>query len=144
MPISVLEPTAEEPLDVVGDRIRPLIEGPTFELFDLEGPAESGPPPHAHPWDEAYLIVEGSVLVGSDEGELTVGPGHRVVIPAGTLHWYRIVSPTARFFVMTSGSAASAFFRDMDASVPPGPPTDDTMPLVIEVAKRNRLTSPLF
>jgi quercetin dioxygenase-like cupin family protein len=131
-------------LDVVGDTVTPLISAGQFELFELAGPEGSGPPPHAHPWDEGYLILDGRVAIGSDDGEIVVDAGQRVLIEGGTTHWYRIVSETGRFLVATGGKSAGAFFADMDASVPAGHPTEETMPAIIEVAKRNGLTSPLF
>jgi quercetin dioxygenase-like cupin family protein len=130
-------------LQVIGDAITPLLSGKQFELFELSGPRDSGPPPHAHSWDEGYVIVEGELLIGSDAGETTARAGDRWLVPGGTTHWYRIVSDTARFLVGTGGQGAGRFFADMAAHVP-GPPTEDTMGTVIEVAKRNGLSSPLF
>ena len=68
-------------------------------------------------------------------------PGDLVNIPAGSLHAYRILSPTARFLVTTTPEGASAFFADVDAHVGAMP---ESLPTLIEVAMRNRLTSPLF
>lgn len=144
MPVSIVPPSQREELDVVGDHVCPLLEADQFEMFELSGPRDSGPPPHAHPWDEGYFVTDGEVLIGSDGGEVTVGPGHRVLVPAGTTHWYRILSDSARLIVVTGGAKAASFFRDMHASTPAGPPTEATMPVIIEVAKRNGLTSPLF
>jgi hypothetical protein len=96
-------------LNVVGDRVRVIVEGSatedTFEMFDAEGDEGSGPPPHAHPC--------------------------------------RVASPWARFLTTTSGGRAWAFFRDL-ALTAPGVPSDASMPLVVEVAKRHGLTSPVF
>lgn len=144
MPATVASTTDRPPLSVVGDEVTELLSGAEFEVFEVTGPAESGPPPHAHPWDEAYLVLDGEMVVSADGVDHPVAAGARVMIPAGTLHCYRIVSPSARFLVTTGGQRAGAFFRDMDATVPPGPPTDATLPTIIEVAMRNALTSPLF
>lgn len=132
------------PLRVVGDEIRPLIQTDTHELFELRGPEGSGPPPHSHPWNESYYLLDGRVLVMIDGAEYTLSPGMVAQIPANTLHLFKVLSPEARFLVSTSGNGAGAFFADADRSLPPGPPTPEGMPALIEVARRNGLRSPLF
>lgn len=132
------------PLNVIGDAITPLItdaDGVGFELFDLEGPAGSGPPPHSHPWIEMYYVLDGQVAVTIENAEHLVERGHVVNVPAGVLHAYRITSDTARFLVVTSPEGAGAFFSDVDANVSAMP---ESAPTLIEVAKRNRLSSPIF
>lgn len=132
---------------VVGDRLRILVEGATstgsLELFELEGDLGSGPPPHAHPWLEAYFIPDGSVRVELDGQHFLAGPGTSVVVPAGHVHRFDVASSTARFLVATTGDRASVFFRDLSRNSP-GVPTPENLPGIVEVAKRNGLTSPIF
>jgi hypothetical protein len=71
-------------------------------------------------------------------------PGQFLSAEAGMLHSYRILSESATFLVITGGSRASNFFADLDAHAPHGVPTPETLPAIIEVAKRNGLSSPLF
>jgi hypothetical protein len=82
-----------------------------------------------------------TITAASDTG--LVEAGTSVLVPAGTVHTFRVSSVRARFITTTSGARASVFFRDL-ASTAPGVPTAETMPIVVEVAKRNGLTSPLF
>lgn len=131
-------------LRAVGDEIRVLRAGGAFEVFEVTGPGESGPPPHAHPWDEAYFGLDGEVEVTLGGEQHVLRPGGVLVAPAGTLHCYRVLTDVARMHVITSGHRASAFFADLDATTEPGMPTPDTLPAIIEVAMRNGLTSPLF
>lgn len=131
-------------LRAVGDEIRVLRGGGLVEVFELSGPRDSGPPPHAHPWDEAYIGIDGEIEVTIGDDVRTVRAGDVVAAPAGTLHAYRILSEGARVYVVTSGHRASAFFADLDANAAPGMPTPDTLPGIIDVARRNGLTSPLF
>ncbi len=135
---------AGQTLRAVGDEIQVLLSGAEFEVFKLSGPKDSGPPPHAHPWREAYWALSGvtRVLIGDDE--VSLEPGGFVSVPAGTLHTYCIASDTASFLVMTSGHRAGRFFADLDANVAPGPVDDHSLPTLIEVARRNGLSSPLF
>lgn len=131
-------------MKVVGDVVEVLRGGGEFELFRVTGPELSGPPPHAHPWSESFYVLDGEVdLLMGDEWQRCVA-GQSCTVEAGGVHTYRIASSTATFLATTSGARASAFFADIDAHVPPGPPTDESLPILIEVAKRNGLTSPLF
>lgn len=141
---TMLTPATGENLAVVGDIVTPLVEGDRFTVFEVVGPEMSGPPPHEHPWDEAYYILEGEVAVRTADGECIARPGGRFLVPAGATHSFEIKSKVARFLVTTDGPGAARFFRDMDANVPAGPITDEALPRIIEVAKRNGLTSPLF
>jgi quercetin dioxygenase-like cupin family protein len=144
MPITISNVSSIPALQVVGDEIRPLVQSGSFELFELTGPEGSGPPPHAHPWQENYLVLDGELELHGADGMTRVGVGQVARIPADTVHHYRICSPTARFLVLTSGDAAGRFFEDMHRSLPPGPPTPETMATLVQVARRNQLTSPLF
>jgi quercetin dioxygenase-like cupin family protein len=131
-------------LEAIGDEIDVLQAGGTFEVFRVTGKAESGPPPHAHAWGESFygLTGEVEVVVGADA--ITLAPGGFVEVPADTVHTFRVVSDSATFLTLTSGHRASAFFADIEASMPLGPPTEATLPILIDVARRNGLTSPLF
>ena len=43
---------ASDNLFVLGETLRPLLTN-AMEIFDTSGPADAGPPPHCHPWEEA-------------------------------------------------------------------------------------------
>lgn len=131
-------------LHALADRVDVLHAGGALELFLLTGSQESGPPPHAHPWDEAYIGVSGEVEISIGERVTTLTPGATLTVPAGTLHAYRIASVEAAFYVVTSGHRASAFFADLDADATHDTPTPETLGAVIDVARRHGLTSPLF
>src|SRR5689334_7319488 len=106
-------------LRVAGDVVRLLASsgqtGGAYEIFELEGPEGSGPPPHAHPWSEAYVVIEGEADVLIEGTKLVGTPGSFFHIPAGTTHTYRIRSKSARFVVITSPGGASDFFTEVDA-----------------------------
>lgn len=99
---------------VVGDEVRVLASSDAFEVFELRGPENSGPPPHTHPWHESYFVVEGEVDVMLNGNVSRVTAGGFVSIPPGTAHCYRIATPSAKFLVLTSPSGAGAFFEEMD------------------------------
>lgn len=136
-------PPAGATLSVLSDTISVLQSGGEFEVFALTGPEDSGPPPHAHPWVEAFYVLEGAVEVTTDVTQ-SFEKGEFCSTPAGVVHSYRLIGADTRILVMSSGSHGSAFFADMDANLVPGAPTPESMPAVIDIAKRNGLTSPLF
>lgn len=70
-------------------------------------------------------------------------PGDVLTVEPGRLHTYRIASDEASFLVITGGGRASGFFADLDAHAPELP-TPETLPAIIEVARRHGLSSPLF
>jgi quercetin dioxygenase-like cupin family protein len=146
--MTTTEPTRDAVLHVLADDIRvlttPGATGGMFELFEVDGPELSGPPPHAHPWSESYYVLDGEVAVDVDGTEYILDPGDSVTAAAGALHTYQIRSARARVVIATSGTAASKFFADLSSHVAPGHPTPETLPRIVEIAKRNGLTSPLF
>ncbi len=131
-------------LCAAGDTFEALATGGQFEVFCVSGPAQSGPPPHSHPWREAYFGIDGEVEIMSGEVTTILTPGQFLSTDADVLHAYRILSDSAKFLVMTGGSRASGFFADLDANTPHGAPTPDSLPSIIEVAIRHGLSSPLF
>lgn len=115
----IASPTDGARLRVVGDVVRVLASatetGGAFEVFELEGPEGSGPPAHAHPWSEAYVVVEGEADVYLDGRKNRATAGCFFHIPAGTKHGYRIRSKSAKFIVITSPGGARDFFIELDA-----------------------------
>ena len=136
--------SALAPLNVLGDALTPWITAEdsdhAYELFDFEGVEGSGPPPHAHPWAESFVMIEGDValLVGDEERVVHAGDiGH---VPADTMHTFKVLSTRARFLTLTSGDGAGRFFVDLDAHVRQLP---DDLPTLMEVATRNGLSFPV-
>jgi quercetin dioxygenase-like cupin family protein len=112
-------------LKVVGEEITVLASGAetgSYEIFLQAGPESVGPPPHSHPWDEAFYVLEGTVEFGIAESVQTAGPGTLVQLPAGTVHWFRLGAGGARMLSITSNEAAAAMFADIDRTIAPGDP----------------------
>jgi quercetin dioxygenase-like cupin family protein len=133
---SVLDDIA--PLHVLGEEFRPLITQAAFELFEVRAVADAGPPPHAHPWDEGYLVLDGELAVERAEECVVLGRGQAIHVAANTLHAYRVVSPTIRFLTITAPAGAGAFFADMDAHITLPP----DLPSLAAVAGRHQLVLP--
>jgi quercetin dioxygenase-like cupin family protein len=129
---------------VIGDRITVLETGAPYEMFLADGPRDSGPPMHTHPWAESYYVLRGELEVSVDGKSQVVAAGCSATAPENSLHTFRYATDDTQFLFVSSGAKASAFFADMDEHVAPGVPTPETLPMIVEIAKRHGLTSPLF
>jgi quercetin dioxygenase-like cupin family protein len=141
----VVTPTDRPPgLNVVGEQITVLADGAmtgSYEIFRQAGPEGSGPPPHKHPWDEAFYVIAGQVIFGiGDDQNLTAPPGTLVHIPGGSMHWFRFGPGGGEMISMTSRAGAAAFFTDVDREVSPAQPDFGTL---LRVATSHGLTVPL-
>lgn len=124
-PIIVDQTNAPRALNVVGEHITVLASGAetgTYEIFHQAGPEGSGPPPHSHPWDEAFYVTKGEIAFGVGERELTARPGTLVHLPAGTVHWFRFGPGGGEMVSVTSREGASHMFADFDREISPEKP----------------------
>lgn len=139
----VTNPADGARLRVVGDVIRVLAStkqtGAGYEVFELEAPEGSGPPPHAHPWAEAYVVIDGEADVFIEGTHSVASAGSFYLIPAGTTHAYRITSKSAKFVVITSPHGASDFFTELDAETAG---SCEDMGKVMAVAMKHGFTIP--
>ena len=111
-----------EVLPVLGTTVRFLVEAAQtenrFSIMQVELPRDQGPPPHDHPWDEAYYILDGDVwfMVDGEEGVYTTGDF--LYAPAGTPHSFRGAGDTpARVIVFDAPSTIGGFFRETSREV---------------------------
>lgn len=127
-------------LNVVGEQITVLADGATtgsYEIFRQAGPEGSGPPPHSHPWDEAFYVIAGQVAFGVDGGEHLALPGTFVHFPGGSTHWFRFGPGGGEMISMTSRAGAAALFTDIDREVSP---TEPDFGVLVKVASAHGLT----
>jgi quercetin dioxygenase-like cupin family protein len=131
-------------LKVAGEQITVLADGTTtgsYEIFRQSGPDGSGPPPHSHPWDEAFYVVVGQLVFGVDsEVGVAAPPGTLVHIPGGSTHWFRFGPGGGEMISITSRAGAAAFFTDVDLEVSATEPDFGTL---LRVASSHGLTVPL-
>lgn len=143
-PFVVSADQAPAPLKVVGEEVTVLASGArtgSYEIFRQAGPEGSGPPPHSHPWDEAFYVTEGQVIFGVDDDQDLVAPsGTLVHVPGGSTHWFRFGPGGGVMISMTSRSGASEFFTQIDREVSP---TDPDLPALIGIAASHGLSIPV-
>ena len=124
---------ASDNLFVLGETLRPLLTnamGSSLEIFDTSGPADAGPPPHCHPWEEAYVVLDGELEVIIDGESYVLLPGGVAHVPAGVTHSYRNLTKTHFLTIVTEGQAAQ-FFAQVSSEVEMSPPD---IPGVLRVA----------
>ena len=105
------------PKKVLAEKITILADnGQTgsYEVYVHDAPEGAGPPPHSHPWDEAFYVTQGEVNFSCDGVDTTVTAGGFVHVPAGTVHSFRYASPTAQILGITSGAGAAKMFSAVD------------------------------
>lgn len=129
----------EESHYVLGETLRPLLTnamGSAVEIFDTKGPANAGPPPHTHAWEEIYVVLSGEldVTVGGETTRLR--PGGFAHVPAGTVHGYRNITD-AHFLTIVSRGNASKFFKQVATEVEMSPPD---LPGVLRVGASHGIT----
>lgn len=110
---------------IVGEQITVLASGQqtgNYEIFLQTGPEGSGPPPHQHPWNEAFFVSDGEVEFGVGEAMTVAVAGTLVHIPAGTTHWFRFRGHNSRMISLTSRPGAARMFQDIDEALAGGPP----------------------
>lgn len=137
----VVESGRAETLAVMGAQVSFLCPGQKtgreWSLIEVRAPKDAGPPPHEHPWDEAYYIVEGAVRFVVGERELVVRAGDFLYAPGGVVHAFQGASDEpARLLVFDAPAAAEGFFRDAAAEVRTMP---DDLRKVPEIGARHKL-----
>ncbi|MGV8890321.1 MAG: cupin domain-containing protein [Pseudomonas sp.] len=132
--VHVIEPQkTPDPVIVVGEAITILAGGDLskpFEMHIQEGVQGGGPPPHFHPWDEAFYVIDGQVEVTVAGKSTTVSPGGYVHIPGGSIHAYKNISATAKMIGVVSDPRGGQFFAAVDRLKVP-----EDLPRILEIAE---------
>ncbi len=109
---------------VLGETLRPMLTnamGSAVEIFDTKGPADAGPPPHTHAWEEIYVVLSGELDVTVDGKTTRLKPGGFAHVPANTPHGYRNITDAHFLTIVTKGNAAK-FFKQVSTEVEMNPP----------------------
>jgi quercetin dioxygenase-like cupin family protein len=122
-PFVVTRTNSPRPLNVVGEKITVLASGDQtggYEVFLQDGPPDTGPPPHSHPWDETFYVMKGDVHFSMGEDTQLATAGTLVHLPAGTVHWFRCGREGALMLSVTSRKGASEVFAAIDREISVG------------------------
>jgi len=58
---------------------------------------------HSHDHDESIWLVSGAIVFGADGREFPLGPGDRLMLPAGTVHTARVGPDGATYLIGERG-----------------------------------------
>ncbi|WP_158743606.1 cupin domain-containing protein [Acidisphaera sp. L21] len=102
-------------------------------LIDMLVPAQGGPPPHRHDFEEAFTILEGSLEFTFRCQTHTVSAPATVAIPANAPHSFRNVSgKPAHMLCLCAGAGQEDFFATVGVLVP----SRDAPPPVLSPAEQ--------
>ena len=129
----------EQSHHVLGETLRPMLTnamGSAVEIFDTNGPADAGPPPHRHAWEEIYVVLSGELDVTVAGKTTRLGPGGFAHVPADTPHGYRNVTDAHFLTIVTKGNAAK-FFKQVSSEVEMSPPD---IPGIVRIGASHGIT----
>ena len=124
---------------VLGETLRPMLTnamGSAVEIFDTKGPANAGPPPHRHAWEEIYVVLSGELDVTVADKTTRLKPGGFAHVPANTPHGYRNVTDAHFLTIVTKGNAAK-FFKQVASEVEMSPPD---IPGIVRIGASHGIT----
>jgi mannose-6-phosphate isomerase-like protein (cupin superfamily) len=134
--LTVARPGTDEGLThigLVGDTYTILLRGADtagrYTLIDMHVPANGGPPPHRHDFEEMFTVLEGEIEATFRGEKLVLRAGETVNVPANAPHSFTNpgTSP-ARLLCMCAPAGQEEFFalvgQPVSARTEPPPPLD--------------------
>ena len=70
----------------VESRLHATLERDGFDVFRWQDPPGADYSAHSHDHDESLWVVDGEITFGAARRSLRLGPGDRLMLPAGTVH----------------------------------------------------------
>jgi quercetin dioxygenase-like cupin family protein len=113
----ILDGNTLVPRQVLAERITILADHSqtgSYEVTIHDGAEGAGPPPHFHPWDEAFYVMDGEVDFQCGDTSKKLTAGGFIHVPGGTVHAFRYATPTARMVGITSGEGSATMFTALD------------------------------
>ena len=111
--------------------------GGTYEVFEVDAPRAPVAPLHRSPWTGTMYVLEGSLRIRFEDGEVDLTRGSSITIPGQTAFTIDVLGEFARLLAVTSGDQAGRFFADFAASVPAGRPFEEVFSQVAAVTSRH-------
>lgn len=88
--------------------------GGQYELFEIDAPRGPAGPPHQEAWSKAFYVLQGRILVQTDDQAYDLGPGSSITIPAGTTNTFTVLTPAAKFLALSLTDGMGRFFADLN------------------------------
>jgi quercetin dioxygenase-like cupin family protein len=112
-----------------------------LSVMTLDIPVGSFVPPHFHAVEEeSFYVLEGSLTMLVDQGQVEVRAGDFVHLPEETMHGYRNDGQsTCRVLVMTAGGPLDSFFIEMSDNIKNIP---EDLPKMPDILAKYRIEMP--
>jgi quercetin dioxygenase-like cupin family protein len=85
------------------DVLRERLAADGFAPFAWRDPAGADYSPHQHDHDESLWVIEGEITFGVGGKDYRLGPGDRLMLPAGTVHTARAGPAGAHYLIGERG-----------------------------------------
>jgi quercetin dioxygenase-like cupin family protein len=70
--------------------------GGQYSIIEQIMPFNAGPPPHVHPIEEIFYVLEGEMTVFIGGESLVLGPGSTGNVPRNTIHHFKVTQGPCR------------------------------------------------
>lgn len=106
------------PIQFIGKQMLVKVSSQTtggeFTLLEDVSPALSGPPLHAHTFEEWFYILEGEFLFETDGRQFRAVPGDTVYAPANLPHTFQNISQAdGRMLILARPGGVELYFQDL-------------------------------
>ena len=86
----------------------------SYSTMEIASPYDTGPRPHIHAEaEESFFLLDGEVMFEVAGTRYNVKPGGFVHVPRGTVHHFRVLSPSARMIATYAPAGEEQGFREV-------------------------------
>ncbi|MDO6695418.1 cupin domain-containing protein [Aliiglaciecola sp. 3_MG-2023] len=101
-------------------------------------PKGLGAPPHSHPWDESFYVLQGQVELRLGDTITRMNPGDYALVPANHVHGFTGLSDEEGLLItFESPSHSHSFFQEINDRVKTMPDDLYKMP---DIGERHKVT----
>ena len=123
--LTVAQPNEDQDLlhlGIVGDTYTLLVSGAQtagrFCLFDMHIPADGGPGPHRHDFEETFIVLDGEIEATFRGSKQIVKAGQTINVPSNAPHqFHNRSSAPVRLLCLCSPAGQENFFMELGVKV---------------------------